>query len=367
MKICFLISSLRSGGAERVVSLLANSFSKKYDVEILTWEDSTPFYTLEAKVKHIPLNLQYVKEKYKNNLYFNLVRIKALRSVLKERKPTVVISFIITNNILAILASRKLGISVLISERSALFTNKISKFWFNMRKLTYKYADLLVFQSQNAADLGIANKIVAKRNVVISNPISIEPKQDIPKQDVVLFVGRLSKEKQVKNLIQAFKNISALNPTFQLWIVGDGPEKENLIQLSGDLIAKERIVFFGQQTDTELFYQKAKIFVLPSLSEGFPNVLLEAMNFNNIVISSNYSKAVEEIIEDGTNGFLYGPNDVAKLEMLLSDVMKRYELHGQCAANAHDGLAKYSIENITNEWEQNLQKVLKENGGQKNG
>lgn len=359
MKICFVISSLDVGGAERVVATLANKLSKYFKVYILTWDCGKPFYSLNKEVSHLSLNFRYSKEVYSNSLKFNYLRILKLRSYLKQIKPTVVIGFIITNNILLLIASFGLKTYTIISERSDLFTNKISRIYFKLRRMTYWNADLLIFQTEYAFKLGQINRIRAKKNTVIPNPVKINYKSLIKKENVILYVGRLSKEKQVKDLIIAYSRMR--NKDYKLWIVGDGEERLELEKYTSTLSCKHMITFHGSKENVDDFYSLSKIFVLPSSSEGFPNVLLESMNFNNLVICSRYSDAAAEIIQDHKNGFLYESGNVKQLTELLNNATLNNVDNSEYIINASKSLEKYSIDNISNLWYRNIISLIRRN------
>ncbi|UCE38872.1 MAG: glycosyltransferase family 4 protein, partial [Thermoplasmata archaeon] len=141
--------------------------------------------------------------------------------------------------------------------------------------------------------------------------IEIRREFDIPPNRViVLYVGRLSVEKNVEKLIKDFRNFGKKD--VQLLIVGYGPERLRLEQLTNDLNMIEKITFVGQRKDVERFYNTADIFVLPSKYEGFGQVILEAMAASLPCIAfkrtfPEYQVASEEIIRNGVTGFCVDP------------------------------------------------------------
>lgn len=129
---------------------------------------------------------------------------------------------------------------------------------------------------------------------------------------VILYVGRLSKEKNVEKLIRDISEIKRKN--VHLLIVGYGPERPKLEKLKNDLRLKDKIKMVGLRKDVERFYAAAGIFVLPSKYEGFGQVILEAMAASLPCIAfkkalPKYEVASEEIIENGVTGFCVDPND----------------------------------------------------------
>ncbi len=152
-----------------------------------------------------------------------------------------------------------------------------------------------------------------------------------PQMRVVLSVGRLSREKGHEYLIKAFAECCARNkaddPT--LILVGDGPELASLRQLASSCLPPKSFIFTGHRDDVSGFYGLASIFVLPSLSEGTPNVLLEAMAAKVPVIATKVG-GIPELATDSLNALLVPSQNVSALsdamEQLLSSTKWRLEL-----------------------------------------
>ena len=359
MKIIFVIGSLDSGGAEKVVSIIANSFSQNNQIHIITWSGNDSFYNLKNNIEHHKLNLSYSKKKHKFHLYFNFLKLKRLTNQIDQIKPDIVISFITSTNIIAIIATNISKIPIIISERSNLFTTKINPFWFRLRKLIYKYSDILVLQTVESMEIAQVNGIASKRILVVPNPIEKYSFHNTIKSEIILFVGRLSKEKRVKDLIVAFYKIQKSYDDYELWIVGDGPENNNLKELTKELNLFHKVKFLGRKKDVKNYYRKANIFVLPSVSEGFPNVILEAMSNDCIVISSNCSMGPKEIITDNVDGFLYEPKNTESLIEIINYVIEHPSLHDEIINNGHNKLRLFSEEKITNEWMKIVDSLVK--------
>jgi 1,2-diacylglycerol 3-alpha-glucosyltransferase len=143
--------------------------------------------------------------------------------------------------------------------------------------------------------------------------IKIRRELDIPENRIlILYVGRLSIEKNVEKLITEFSRLRREN--VHLLIVGNGPERLRLEQLRNDLNLRQKITFVGLRKEVEQFYAAADIFVLPSKYEAFGQVILEAMAaglpcvaFKRVL--PEYEVASEEIIEEGMTGFCVDPHD----------------------------------------------------------
>jgi len=153
-----------------------------------------------------------------------------------------------------------------------------------------------------------------ERISVINNPISIkidcasEDKTVLPKirndEQLILFIGSLTPQKGVHCLIDAFKLCVELNPRLMLSIVGQGPLDEQLKKKVKQLGIHEKVFFEGFVSDVEACYSNANVTVLPSIYEGFPNVLVESIAMGTPVVAFDCPSGPGEIIIDGVNGFV---------------------------------------------------------------
>lgn len=146
-----------------------------------------------------------------------------------------------------------------------------------------------------------------------------------PKGDVydVIFAGRLIKEKGVHLLVEAIKIIKKIRPKVKCLIIGDGPEKNNIINLIKDLKLEENIKlsgFINEYEDLIAQIKQAKVFVLPSIREGFGMVVLEANASGIPVVTVNHNQnAAKDLIVEGINGLisLVTPADLAKKILVI--------------------------------------------------
>jgi len=143
-----------------------------------------------------------------------------------------------------------------------------------------------------------------------------------PECPTLLYVGKLVRVKGVRFLVEAMDAVRHEVPSCQLVIVGAGTELQALERLVERLHLRENVRFVGEVSNDEvpLLMAAADVFVLPSLSEGFPNVLLEAMAAGLPVVATNVG-GIPELVEEGENGFLVQPEDAAGLERRLRDML----------------------------------------------
>lgn len=190
------------------------------------------------------------------------------------------------------------------------------------------------------------------RFVAIYNPIediyALEA-EDFLKENMVLFVGRLSKEKQINYLLKIWKDVTKMFPDWNLVIVGDGPMKKfyESIMLDYQL---NNVFFEGYQSPLN-YYKRAKIFCLTSSVEGFSLVLVEAMGCKCVPVAFNSYACASDIIDDKKCGFLIEPFDTEAYAQQLSLLMRDDALRQCMAEEGKKKVQLFSLDNIINEWE----------------
>ena len=190
--------------------------------------------------------------------------------------------------------------------------------------------------------------------ISIPNPNTCENIEIIPhKEPILLFVGRLdNRSKKLFTLIDIWYRLCKLYPQWKLIIVGDGPDKDVLINKAKDI---SNIEFKGYQDPRE-YYEKASIFCMTSIFEGFPMCLTEAMQFGCVPIAFDSFSAVYDIIKPGETGELVKSFDkkeyVGKLIHLIDDETYRKKL----SKNAFQYVKRYDIANILPKWIELIEK-----------
>ncbi len=325
-KITFLISTLSGGGAEGVCVGIANTFVENgwtVDLVVLNLKNEAYLTRLSDKVNLVVLNVNHaryssfslLKYIYKNNIKKILVFNYELSVVLV---------------ILRILFRIKIKI---ISRNISTFSAKMVQFhqlsqWDRyvvapLIKYFYHRVDFVVNQSNGMRDdlISIYPKL-NNTSSVIFNPIPAQlieyaKKNDlskIKKENYLLCIGRLEKIKGFHHAIKAFAGIVKKYPNLRLKIVGKGSEEKRLKQTAIDYSVANRVDFEGFKKEIIPFYLKARVTILPSLYEGYPNVLIESISMNTPVIAFDCPSGPNEIIIDGRNGYLVKNQDVSDLQ-----------------------------------------------------
>jgi glycosyltransferase involved in cell wall biosynthesis len=372
MRIAMAISSDDIGGAQRVMALMANYWAALgHHVTLVSL--GPPFkdrFALHRLVKRVPLNLSSDSAHLGQALYQNALRVLRLRDQLRQLQPDVVISFMGSTNVLTILASRGLGIPVIISERTNPHRQAIGSVWKSLRSLLYRHADALVVQSSALRDWarGVAG---SARVDIIPNPVNPEFNGSVKETGrresghTVIAMGRLVRVKGFDLLIEAFARCAGQHPEWSLVILGEGEERSNLESLIVVKGLQDRVRLAGQVPRPSRILGQADLFVLSSRFEGFPNALMEAMACKLAVISTDCPNGPRDIVRDGMDGLLIPPDDVNALakgmDRLMSDPVERQRL----GASAMEVTERFSINKIMSMWNELISHTCRKGMGAK--
>jgi GalNAc-alpha-(1->4)-GalNAc-alpha-(1->3)-diNAcBac-PP-undecaprenol alpha-1,4-N-acetyl-D-galactosaminyltransferase len=347
MKIAIISPSLKMGGIERALTVLANYFaSVGHEVVFISCQDHDPFYKLEDAVEFY--EFKYSRKSGVINkvlFYYNLLLF--LRKKVTEVKPDCVLSFGDVFNPLVLLALYKNKIPVFISDRTSpdFPFNPIVKFG---KKWLYPKATGFIAQTERAAKYKQKQFNNALHIKIIPNALkAIALHPDIPRKKQIVYVGRLSKEKGVARLIEAFSKIK--NKNWKLALAGDGPEKANLQRLAQELNLMDQVLFLGKVTEVDVLLAQSSIFVLPSFLEGFPNALCEAMSAGLPSICFDCIPH-EELIIEGKNGFVVKDGDLIALANAIDKLTYDEKFRNQIGANALEINTKLGIDKIGQEY-----------------
>jgi GalNAc-alpha-(1->4)-GalNAc-alpha-(1->3)-diNAcBac-PP-undecaprenol alpha-1,4-N-acetyl-D-galactosaminyltransferase len=358
MKVLFTIPCLSAGGAERVLTILANGWAAQgWDVSIISLDDRScqSFYPLDREIGWTRLNLMKDAANPLVGLWNNLKRLRALRAAIRQNKPQVVISFIDTMNVLTLLAARGLKMKVLISERSDPMKHDIGRFWRWLRRQVYPTANYLVVQNQQVRAFFLpllGDKVRLIPNPVRMPAVEIGETPYLTARPVVLTAGRLAYEKGYDLLIRAFAQVHKSYPDWHLLILGEGQQRNELEKLVFSCGLEENIHLPGRVNNTYDYYHRADLFVLPSRYEGLPNALCEAMVHGLPVIATNCSAGVSEVVQDGVNGVLVPPEDIAGLSAALESLMVDLERRTRLGEEARKISTRFVVERVMQMWEE---------------
>lgn len=361
-RIAFYISTLQVGGAERVISNLANGFCEKgYKVYLLTENpDGKESYPLHKDVERIMLP----KPDKGNRLFKAVARITNLRKTVKKLRVPVLVSFIGKVNIRAILATRFTHTKCIVSVRSAPAREYGTKVRRVLAKTLFRFAEGAVFQTEEARDFFCHS--VRKKAAVLMSPLHpdfIRPRYAGERRHEIVTVGRLHKVKNHEMLIQAFAAILPDYPDHVLKLYGDGETKEKLLGLIDQMGLKDRVLLMGGCSHVADAIRESEIFVLSSNVEGMPNALLEAMALGLACISTDCPcGGPRTVIRDGENGLLVPVGDTAALERALRLILSDREFEERLGRNASAISQELAPEKVNELWMDYIAKCMNRKG-----
>lgn len=355
MRILLIVNSLGRGGAEHVVSSLADEFAQRgHEVKIVILFDLVDFAPSNDRVTIESLDL--------TNTLKIFSCMKKLHSIVLSFRPDVVNSHLFHSNMLARFLRLSSSVPVIIS--SAHNTNEKS----GLRMLAYRLTDKLVDISTNVSAQAVKSFVYQKavkknRMIVMHNGIDTRsfapsrPENDDIRKELglhseeilVIAVGRLSPQKDYPNLLEAFSNSLLESPTLRLLIAGEGPLRNELEEICRDLVLEKSVNFLGLRRDVPQLLNASDIFILSSAWEGFPLVVGEAMSCERLVVATDVGGVSEWL---PNSRFVVPPNDPHALAHALRESVR-------VGAEARKSIGKlnreriennFSLETVTDRW-----------------
>lgn len=390
-EVKFLIGTLSTGGAERVVSNISLNLPDKYEKEIILFGSSCKIdYPYGGKLTYLD-KIQHKNIFYK--IYALLFRIKKIKEIKKFNPNVAVISFLEYPNLINLL-TRKHG-KTIISVRNHMSTkhNKGFKscFWNGTIRHLYGKADKVIVVSKEIKRDLVNNYGVDENKIeVIYNSYPIEEIKKLSQNEiedkykpifenpVIITAGRLNKQKGQWHLIRAFNKVKKSIPNVKLVILGEGELEEDLRKLASELNVKDDVHFLGFQKNPFKYISKSKIFALSSFHEGFPNAMAEAMACGVPIVSTDCLSGPREILAPDEfeyknikydlnksrygvlvpvcDGVRYGSKDsLTKEEEIMADFMtsllQNEKLRKYFCKQSLKRIEEFDINNIIKEWE----------------
>ncbi|RYC51430.1 glycosyltransferase [Flagellimonas olearia] len=306
-KIIFVLPTLTAGGAERVISFIAQNLDKNsFDSKLLILGDeSSSAFSVEG-IDLIFFNKKRVLHAVPK-LYFFLLR----------EKPDFILSSIGHLNTVLGLLSFFLGrTKVFIREASVVssmgkYSKRKSRLRGRLAIIAYNRVSGIICQSKDMAkDFALNYPGVEGKITTIANPLTSKLQLKSVESDSrtlkVITIGRLSKEKGQARLL---KILSKLKRDFHYTILGDGPQKEELLKLADSLGLMGKITFVDHSKDIQGYLEQNDLFLQGSYVEGFPNTVLESCMVGTPVLAFNVPGGTKEIITHNENGFLVEDED----------------------------------------------------------
>ena len=351
-RILFCSLTLAAGGAERVISNLANYFSDVYKVSIALLLKHSINYNIKKNVS--------IMEPTKNRNLGVFSRIGNVPYIIKQitlYKPSIVIAFCPTMCFIVcflklFLPSLKQA-KLIISERNNPHNEYTNFFMKWIANFLYSKADIIVFQTEDAKLF--FNQKVQKKAVIIPNPIHenfLKVLPPIKKEKTIVTVGRLTEQKNQKLLIRACASVFKKYPAYVLKIYGQGPLKSTLQDFAKKEGIFDKVKFMGVIENLAMELRKDMLFVLPSNYEGMPNALMEAMALGLPCIATDCPcGGAKMLIENNENGILIPVDDCETLKKAMFQVIEEDDFREKIGDNAKKIGKDYHPKRIYSEWE----------------
>ena len=348
--IFFLPTFLFGGAGNSIYRLCSKLNKKKYNIYIISIGKCYYKQKLKKYCRHI------FELKTKRTL-FSIFTVRNIVSNVYKNFPqkTIFVSNQHYANVISLLSLKSIKyVKIILVDRIDIIELKRYYNFFNFLKnkiiyylcaLTYKYADAVVSNSKSAKnDL----QKLCKTKVININPPSllklrVKNKTIIHKKKIkILTVGSLVKAKGVDTIIKAFKNVKFNNVSLK--VVGEGNERKNLTFLINKLNLKKKVHLSGWVNNPEKLYLESNLFVHASHQEGFPNSMVEAINFNLPVIASNCKGGTKEILLNGKGGDLFPINNHRILSKKINNFFKNMKPLNKKLILARKNILKYSLD-----------------------
>ncbi len=375
-KVGILVNSIGFGGNERSAVNIAAAVSDRFDVTIIIQEDCGNHYGYKGKV--INLNTPCAQSKV-GKILNSFRRINRLNRIIKEEKlETIFIILPVSNPINYMIFRCKKIVSCRDCGDLIRRTDKYIRMANN--------SDIIVCNSKYQADYitkqapSLAAKTTAIYNIIDINRIHALKDDDI-EESVKLFMsgkkcvissGRFANAKGLCNLLKAFSIVKQRNKNARLIMIGDGELRGNIEKLIKELNIENNVLLLGFKDNPFKYIAKADVFILPSLYEGFPNTLIEAMACGTPVIAADCPSGPGEILDGkaikknkitkygillrcfNENNTSWKPDDVTSEHYEMANAIERLlndpELSAELAYNASMRVSDFSSDKISCKW-----------------
>lgn len=386
-ELLFFIDSMVDGGAERVISVLTNQLVlRNYDVSIVMLRKKPIFYNINDSVNiiyadDIPVRNVYGKavrkafeiwNRFRQRVYVPLFRrigkkdklpkwnetsfyfyatyAMPYRELLKKNKGCTAFGFLIRSNISLLMAAKGTGVKTVYCERNNPVRPDMPKNIMKIRDRIYKRCDAAVFQTNE--ELEYYTKIKGKK-AVIPNPLN----DNLPERftgerrhEIVNFC-RLSKQKRIPLLIDAFAMLLNDYPDYTLCVYGNGEEKDNILEYIKENHLENKVFIEPFAKDIHDKIKDAAMFAFTSDFEGLSNSMLEAMAIGLPCVCTDCDGGgARMMIRDHVNGLLVPKGDVNAVYIAMKEIIENKALAEKLSLNAEKLRNDLSVDKIVEKW-----------------
>ncbi len=330
-RIALFIPTFTGGGAERVTVYLANGLAERgYSVDMVLIKPTGPHHAmLSEKVRLVDLRASRV-----------LYGILPLAKYLRAERPAILLAALEHATIGAYVARRLAGVAIPLISSSHSTLSQIVRHSGSLREFVvnrtiswfYRRVDAVVAVSRGVAEDMIRTMQLSAERVRVIYPIltpNIFSLAQVPvdhpwfapgQPGVILAVGRLAPQKDFVTLLKAFALVQKHVP-HRLLILGEGPQRSELEELSRNLKVTDRVALPGYSKNVFAYMARSSLFVLSSIFEAMPMVITEALAVGTPVVATDCQSGPREILRDGEYGLLVPPGNAEQLAQAMLETL----------------------------------------------
>lgn len=344
-RILYLTVHLRYGGAEvGLLTTLKNIDRSRYDCSVVSIE---PAGEIGRRIEKLGYEVIYLNS---SATLFNIALIWRIAGIMRKKKPDILHASLFYANYFGRMAALFSRPGSIVTEERSMYTEKRFYHILIDRMLSAVTDSIIVCSNAVLEFTAIQERISKDKFRLIYNSVdsdafnindtreSVRGENGFSKDDFIIgTIGSLIPKKGHEFLVEAVARIQASTPNLKLMLVGDGSARGELEELVRSRGLNSRTVFLGWRSDIPRLMKSMDVFVLPSLQEGFPRTIVEAMYAGLPVIASRIG-GIPEIVTDGQNGFLSEPGDAGSIAKNIESLSVDKRLRERLGANARAGI-----------------------------
>ncbi len=344
--IILVSSEFTQSGVYRIENLLIKEWEKR--------DCTISKITSRGLIIHDSFNsVEILPRQNESNLLFLRLfrRMIRLRKLLAHHQDATVVALNLPAGCFASILSLFIKNKVVISERNSPSHYPESRLYRKFRNICFTFADVCIFQTEEAKEYFSRN--VQKKGVIIPNPVNdtIPVFNNIRREKKIVSTGRLRLQKNFPLLIKSFAKFCQYFDNYTLEIYGNGPLKDDLLELINQLGLSEKIILYDFCDDIFPIIAGASMFVMSSNYEGISNSMLEALAIGTPTICTDCPVGgARAMIENNVNGILVPVGDVDALADAMCRVAGDPAFAETLGSNGQKIREKYPIEKIAQQW-----------------
>ncbi len=352
--VCHLIGSLKYGGAERQVANLINNLNVRAKLLIVLSDqrDCSFYHLLENGIRLfcLPIKLRYC--------YYHIMNIA---KILRKNRVEVLQTHMYWANLYGALAGRIAGVPVVVTTEHGKNPWKKEWHYWVERNIVTRLVDKRICVSKEILDIRSDKDGVPKGKLMyLPNAVNIPPSTRKQKSDktVIGAAGRFIEAKDYFNLIEAAGRLRDKKVDFEMYILGDGPLRNELEATRRRLGLEFAVKMPGFQDNIDKWFRKFDVFVVCSIREGQPLVLLEAMAYGVAIVATSVG-GIPDTLDDGVDGILVEPRNPRSLADAMETLIGNSSLRRGYGRKARERVKRdFSIKDICHRYEKTYLDLL---------